>query len=82
MPKKSRSTKGRRRVNRRKSTKNMLKIGGTVCKEICPNSKYKKHDWVTPFPDKTMYQCFKCKCITQDINFVTRTWENTFALRE
>jgi hypothetical protein len=28
MPKKSRSAKGRRRVNRRKSTKNMLKIGG------------------------------------------------------
>jgi hypothetical protein len=61
MPKKSRSNRGGRRMNRRKSTKNMLKMmkGG---RGWCTNNKYCRssvtgnHDW------NTLNVCTKCGC--------------------
>ena len=83
MPKKSRSTKGRRRMNRRKSMKNMFKIGGghttrsvtkdrdqAVCNKICINNTNGKHSWLTPFDDKNIHKCHGCHCISTNKSFI------------
>lgn len=74
MPKKSRSTKGRRRMNRRKSTKNMLKMMKGVRGEKCDKNNGGPHKLSKPYDDihrgygwdgkkPQVVKCTLCNCV-------------------